>query len=442
MMYINIKIPVILSHNVAFHANKKVVIMTQKGIISEPVLNSLFNSPDFLKEAMAKFKSGHSFTGKDGILTPLIKQIVDASLDGEMEQHLEECSQNDEPNRRNGKLYKTLKTADGQVEIETPRDRAGTFEPQLIKKRQTILNDGLDDKILALYGLGMSYEDIRKHMQEMYSVEVSAGLLSKITDKLLPIITEWRNRPLESIYTIVFLDAMFFKAREDGKVITKTVYNILGINQYGLKDILGFYISDAEGAHFWLGVLNDLKARGVEDILIACIDGLKGFPEAIAASFPKTEVQLCIVHQIRHSIKYVGSKHQKEFMRDLKTVYRADTKDLAEQHLIELDDKWGKQYPMVLKSWQSKWEHLSAYFKYSAEIRRLIYTTNAVEGFHRQVRKYTKSKGAFTSENALVKLIYSAYQRIAEKWNQPMHNWALIVSQLDIYFESRLNIGL
>lgn len=209
----------------------------------------------------------------------------------------------------------------------------------LIKKRQTILNESLDDKILALYGLGMSYQDIRNHMQEMYGVEVSAGLLSKITDKLLPIITEWRNRPLESIYTIVFLDAMFFKAREDGKVITKTVYNILGINQSGLKDILGFYIAEAEGSHFWLGVLNDLKARGVEDILIACIDGLKGFPEAIAAAFPKTEIQLCVVHQIRHSIMYVGSKHQKEFMRDLKTVYQADTKELAEQNLLELDDK-------------------------------------------------------------------------------------------------------
>lgn len=243
--------------------------MTQKGIVTDPVLNSPINSSDFLKDAMAKFKAGQSFTGKDGILTPLIKQIVDATLDCEMEQHLEECSENGEPNRRNGRLSKTLKTADGQVEIETPRDRAGTFEPQLIKNRQTILNDNLDDGILALYGLGMSYEDIRKHMNETYGVEVSAGLLSKITDKLLPIITEWRNRPLESIYTVVFLDAMFFKAREDGKVITKTIYNILGINQYGLKDILGFYISDQEGAHFWLGVLNDLKARGVEDILIA-----------------------------------------------------------------------------------------------------------------------------------------------------------------------------
>jgi putative transposase len=416
--------------------------MTQKDIISEPIFNASFNFADFQKEAIARLKSGQPLTGNSGILTPLIKQIINASLDAEMDEHLEDCSQSGEANRRNGRLPKTLKTADGSIEIETPRDRAGSFEPQLIKKRQTILNESLDEKIIGLYGLGMSYQDIRSHMQELYGVEVSAGLLSKVTDKLLPLITEWRNRPLESIYTIVFLDAMFFKAREDGKVITKTVYNILGVNQYGHKDILGFYIADSEGAHFWLGVLNDLKARGVSDILITCIDGLKGFPEAIAASFPKTEIQLCVVHQIRHSIKYVGSKHQKEFMRDLKTVYQADTRDLAEQHLIELDDKWGKQYPMVLKSWQNKWDNLSAYFKYSSEIRRLIYTTNAVEGFHRQVRKYTKSKGAFTSENALIKLIYSAYQRISEKWNQPLHNWALIVSQLDIYFENRLNIEL
>lgn len=247
--------------------------MTQKGTLSEPIFNSSINFTDFQKEAIAKLKAGHSFTGKDGILTPLIKQIVNATLDCEMEQHLEECLENEESNRRNGKMLKTIKTADGEVEIETPRDRAGTFEPQFVKKRQTILTDGLDDKIIALYGLGMSYDDIRSHMQEMYGVEVSAGLLSKITDKLLPIITEWRNRPLESIYTIVFLDAMFFKAREEGKVVTKTIYNILGINQHGLKDVLGFYIGDGEGAHFWLGVLNDLKARGVEDILIACIDG-------------------------------------------------------------------------------------------------------------------------------------------------------------------------
>ena len=397
---------------------------------------------DLGREALLQIQSGNTnLTGKDGVLTPLIKRIIEASLDTEMEVHLD-SEEHSLSNRRNGKSSKTLQTGHGPVEIETPRDRNGSFEPQLVKKRQTVLNESLDEKILALYGLGMSYQDIRNHMNEMYGTEISQGLLTKITDKLLPMITEWRNRPLESVYTVLFLDAMFFKSRENGKVVTKAVYNLLGINQQGHKDILGFYTAESEGAHFWLGILNDLKARGVEDILIACIDGLKGFPEAIAAAFPETEVQLCVVHQIRHSIKYVASKDQKAFMADLKKVYQAETKELAEQRLLELDDEWGKRYPMVLRSWQDKWEELSAFFKYSPEIRRLVYTTNPIEGFHRQVRKFTKSKGSFTSENALVKLLFCAYQRIKDKWNQPMHNWALIISQLDIFFPGRLKLEI
>lgn len=401
-----------------------------------------FDFSNFEKEAAEKIKSGQPLTGEGGILTPLIKRIVEASLNAELDEHIELCSASDIANRRNGKLSKTVQTGSGPVELDTPRDRAGTFGPQLVKKRQTILNESLDNKVLGLFGLGMSYQDIRNHMQEMYGTEISQGLLSKITDKLLPIILEWRNRPLESIYTIVFLDAMFFKARENGRVVTKTIYNLLGINQEGKKDILGFYIAESEGANFWLGALNDLKARGVEDILIACVDGLAGFPEAISAAFPNTEIQLCVVHQIRNSIKYIASKDQKSFLADLKTVYKAETKELAEQRLLELDEAWGSKYPMVTRSWQTKWDELSTYFKYSAEIRRLIYTTNPIEGFHRQVRKFTKSKGAFTSESALVKLLYCAYQRIKQKWNQPMHNWALIISQLDIYFEGRLKIEL
>lgn len=401
-----------------------------------------FDFTAFEKDAVEKIKQGQSITGKDGILTPLIKKIIEASLEAEIENHLESNSNETKPNRRNGHSKKTVNTSSSSFELETPRDRNGSFEPTLVKKRQTILNDSLDNKILALYGLGMSYSDIRAHMEEMYGVELSQGMLSKITDKLIPIIAEWRSRPLEKIYPIVFLDAMFFKAREGGKVVTKAVYNLLGINQFGHKDYLGFYIAESEGAHFWLGVLNDLKARGVEDIFIACIDGLKGFPEAIEAAFPKTEVQLCVVHQIRHSIKYIASKDQKEFLADLKLVYKAATKDLAEQKLLELDEKWGKKYPMVLKSWQTKWEALSTYFKYSPEIRRMIYTTNAIEGFHRQVRKFTKSKGAFTSETALSKLLYCAYQQIKKKWNKPLLNWALVISQLDIYFEGRLDIEL
>ena len=414
-----------------------------RGIIMTQLTNSdSFNFNDFKQEAIKKLKSGEPLTGDGGILTPLLKDIIEASLEGEIEYHLGECKSQNKPNRRNGKTTKIVKTCSGNLELDTPRDRNSSFEPEIVKKRQTVLNESLDNKIIALYGLGMSYQDIRKHMQEMYGTEISQGMLTKVTDKLLSSITEWRNRPLEEIYTVVFLDAMFFKARENGKVVTKTVYNILGVNQDGYKDILGFYTADSEGSNFWLGVLNDLKARGVKDILISCIDGLKGFPEAILASFPNTEIQLCVVHQIRQSIKYVASKDQKEFMSDLKTVYKADTKDMAEQYLLELDEKWGKKYPMVLRSWQSKWEELSAYFKYSAEIRRLIYTNNPIEAFHRQVRKFTKSKGSFTSEGALVKLIYCAYQRIREKWTMPISNWALIISQLDIYFEKRLNIKL
>jgi putative transposase len=276
----------------------------------------------------------------------------------------------------------------------------------------------------------------------MYGLEISTAKISLITDKLMPVITEWRNRPLEAVYPIVFLDAMHFKVREEGKVTSKAFYSVLGVNKDGRKDILGMYLSENEGAHFWLGVLNDLRARGIEDILIASIDGLKGFPEAIAQVFPKTEIQLCVVHQIRNSLKYVVSKDQKAFMVDLKLVYKATSKDLAEHRLLELGERWGKKYPAVIKSWQANWEALSQYFKYPEELRRIIYTTNIVEGFHRQIRKYTKSKGAFTSENALLKLIYCACQKILEKWDQPMHNWALIVSQLQIYFDGRLKLEL
>lgn len=240
----------------------------------------------------------------------------------------------------------------------------------------------------------------------------------------------------------MFLDAMHFKVREEGKVTRKAIYSILGINKQGIKEIIGIYLSESEGARFWLGVLNDLRTRGVEDILIASIDGLKGFPEAIAQVFPQAEIQLCVVHQIRHSLKYIVSKDQKAFMLDLRKVYQAISRDEAEQHLLELGEKWSKKYPAVIKSWHTHWEALSHYFKYPEELRRIIYTTNIIEGFHRQIRKYTKSKGAFVSENALMKLIYCACQKVMEKWYQPLHNWALIASQLHIYFEGRLHLEL
>lgn len=413
--------------------------------MKEDILKKVTESEDFDFEAFKEdvisgLKAGRPFLGKDGTVTPLLKRLIEASLEGEAEAHVADTKF--QSNRRNGKSSKKVKSDSGTFELETPRDRNGTFEPEIVKKRQTILNATLDNKILSLYSAGMSYSDVSGHLAEIYDVEVSEATISAITNKLLPLVSEWRNRALDAVYPIIFLDAMFFKVRDEGRVVNKALYNILGVNQSGHKEILGFYLADGEGSNFWLSILNDLKARGVEDILIACIDGLTGFPEAIAASFPKTEVQLCIVHQIRNSIKYVSSKDQKSFMVDLKTVYQAETKNLAESNLIKLEEKWGKKYPMVLKSWNNKWENLSAYFKYSHDIRRMVYTTNPIEGFHRQVRKFTKAKGAFTSESALFKLVYCACQKIKEKWNMPIRNWALIISQLDIYFPGRLKIEL
>lgn len=402
-----------------------------------------FDFNQFQKDAIDKLKSGQPLGGVDGVMTPLIKQILEAALEGEMESHIDDCKDQGEINRRNGKAKKMVKTTTtGSFELETPRDRSGSFEPEIVKKRQTVLNESLDNKILSLYAFGLSYEGITDHLKEMYGLDISTAKISQITDKLLPVITEWRNRPLNAVYPIVFLDAMHFKIREEGKVVSKAIYSILGVTPEGCKDILGIYLSESEGSHFWLGVLNDLRARGIEDILIASIDGLKGFPDAIAQVFPKAEVQLCIVHQIRNSLKYIISKDQKSFMADLKLVYKATSKDLAEQRLLELGEKWGKKYPAVIKSWHANWEALSQYFKYPEDLRRIIYTTNIIEGFHRQIRKYTKNKGAFVSENALIKLIYCACQKVVEKWNMPMHNWGLIVSQLQIYFEGRLNLEL
>ena len=401
---------------------------------------SLINQ-DSCAEIIRGLYQGKQLLGQNGLLTSLVKDLTKIALQGEMDAHLSNNSLEQGNNRRNGIGTKTMKTSSGSFELEVPRDRNGSFEPQLIKKRQTILNEELDNKILALYGLGTSYDGIASHLQEIYGVEVSQATISAVTDKLVPMIAEWRSRPLEAIYTVVFLDAMFFKVKQDNKVTTKAIYNIMGINQEGRKDIIGFYACESEGSHFWLGVLNDLKARGVEDILIACVDGLKGFPEAINTAFPRTEVQLCIVHQIRNSIKHVASKNQKEFILDLKTVYQAETKDLAEHNLLMLDEKWGRKYPIVIKSWNNNWDNLSSYFKYSAEIRKLIYTTNPIEGFHRQVRKYTKTKGAFTSENALFKLVFCAIKQITAKWNMPISNWSLAISQLDIYFPDRLKFG-
>lgn len=383
--------------------------------------------------------SKEPLSGPNGIMTKLLKQAMEATLEGEIENHFDENDVDEPDNRRNGHNSKIVKSKYGSFELDTPRDRNSSFEPQIIKKRQTHLNDEIEDKILALYSLGTSYNDISYHIQDLYGIELSHAMINSVTDKLLPQITEWRERPLESVYPIIFLDAMFFKARDNGAVITKAMYNIMGINSSGLKEILGFYICESEGSSFWLGVLNDLKARGVQDILIACIDGLKGFPEAIATAFPQTNVQLCIVHMIRNSFKLVASKDQKKFIADLKTVYQAPNEQVAHTNLLHLLDKWSK-YSAALKPWINHWDNLSTFFHFSPNVRKIIYTTNPIEGFHRQIRKFTKTKGAFTNENSLLKLTFAAILKISQKWYQPIPNWALTISELDIHFPNRLDI--
>jgi len=397
--------------------------------------NTSFDFNDAVKDIM----NGKSINGKDGILAPLVKQLVEAALEAEVQSHIAQDVFAGNKNRRNGTASKTIKTSEGAFILDVPRDRAGSFEPQLVKKNQTHLTDDIEQKVLSMYALGLSYRDIVKHVQDMYKIELSTGTINNITDKIIDKVKEWQNRPLEPIYTFVWLDAIHYKIKDGGKYDTKAVYTVLGMDKDGKKDVLGLYVGESEGANFWLGVLTKLQNRGVKDILIASVDGLNGFPEAIKSIFPKTEVQLCIVHQIRNSLKYVASQDQKEFMKDLKLVYQATSKNIAEDALLKLDEKWGKKYPIVLNSWNNKWENLSNYFKYPYPIRKIMYTTNIIESVHRQFRKLTKTKGAFPNQNSLLKLLYMGIQNAKEKWTQPVHNWSLTISQLAIFFEGRLD---
>ncbi len=392
-------------------------------------------------KALKQFKQGKSLFGKDGAFAPLMKQFLEDALKAEMESHLDD-EERKLGNKRNGRGKKILKTKDGSFELETPQDRLSTFEPQIVKKRETVLADNLQDKIIGLYALGTSFRDISNHIKEMYDMDISHTLLSQITDRIIPEVKAWQNRPLESVYPIVWLDAMHYKVKDQGIVRHKAIYNILAINSSGKKEILGIYISESEGANFWLQVLTDLQNRGLKDILIACIDNLKGFAEAIQSIYPKTEIQSCVIHQIRNSMKYVASSDRKIFMADLKKIYKAETKSLAETELLNLGEKWGNKYPIVIKSWEDNWEKLSTYFEYTADIRRLIYTTNAVEGYHRQVRKVTKTKGSFTNDMSLLKLVYLATKNISKKWISPVSNWSLAAQQLAIKFGDRMPLEL
>lgn len=394
------------------------------------------------KKTLEQFRSGKDLFSKGGAFAPLLKEFLEAALQAELDEHLQEEDEAQQ-NRKNGYSTKQLKTASGTIELDTPRDRNSDFSPDIVKKRETILATSLESKIIGMYGLGMSLRDISTHIKDMYDTDISAATLSAITDKVIPLVKEWQARPLDSLYCMVWLDAMHYKVKEEDRVVTRCVYNILGITTEGKKEVLGMYVSHSEGANFWLSVLTDLQNRGVEDMLIASIDNLKGFAEAIVTVFPKTEVQSCIVHQIRNSLRYVGSKDQKEFMRDLKPVYQAVNKEVAEANLEKLSEKWSKKYSVVISSWQKNWEKLSTYFKYPAEIRKLIYTTNTIEGYHRQIRKVTKTKGAFTSDMALLKLMYLATRNIEKKWTMPLQNWSITISQLSIIFgHSRLNLTI
>lgn len=398
-----------------------------------------FDFAAFKKEATARLKKGETLLGRDGVFTPLLKEFLEEAMDAELESHID---LEDAPNRKNGKGKKQVKTPVGSIEIATPRDRNGTFEPELIPKRHKTLGVDLDRQIIALYARGASYGDIRDHLADMYGLDVSPATISRVTDKIMPLLQEWRSRPLERVYPFVWLDAIHYKVRHEGRVVNRAVYCIIGLNQEGYKDLIGMYIGENEGAKFWLQVLTDLQNRGVEDIFIASIDNLQGFADAIETIFPQTEVQLCVVHQIRNSQKYLSYKDVKPFMKDLQGVYKAATLEQAERSLDQLAANWQQRYPKVIESWRKNWPRLSGYFHYNKDIRRIMYTTNIIEGFHRQLRTVTKSKGAFQSEDALMKLLFLVQENICAKWNKPVHNWNQTLAQLSIIFADRLKLNL
>ena len=375
------------------------------------------------------------------MLKDLLGETIQTMLEGEIEEELGYSKYNyDEKNTqnsRNGYSPKKVRSEYGEVELNIPRDRNNEFKPQIIPKYQREIT-GIEGQIIALYAKGMSNRDIEDHLKNIYGIEVSSTMISKITDKILPEIKEWQTRQLEEVYPIVFMDAIHYSVRQDGVVIKKAVYILIGINLKGEKEVLGFWIGENESSKFWLNILNEIGNRGVEDILIISVDNLKGFSEAIKGKYPNSEIQKCIVHQIRNSIKYVASKDMKEFTKDLKTIYKAITLEQAADNLLHLEEKWGKKYRAAIKSWQDNWEELTTYFKYPEEIRRLIYTTNSIENFNRQLRKYTKTKSSYPTDDSLSKSIYLSIKEITKKWTGKVQNWGQIVSQLSIYFEGRM----
>ena len=371
-----------------------------------------------------------------------ISMFLENGLEGELDDELGyskyDYKNRDTDNYRNGHSKKTLKTSFGDMEIDVPRDRNGEFEPQLVKKQQTTLSGDIEEKIISMYAKGMTTSDIESHIQEIYGLEVSDTTVSRITDKILPVAKEWQRRPLESIYAVVFMDAIHYHVRKEGSIVKKAVYIAIGIDLDGKKDVLGMWIGENESAKFWLSVMNEIKNRGVNDILIACVDGLTGFTDAIDAVYPKTEIQQCVIHQIRNCTKFVSYKDIKALMADLKAVYQAPDEQSALFQLEVFDEKWGGKYPKIAISWRNNWVNLSTYFKYPQEVRTLIYTTNSIEGFNRQLRKVTKNKGVFPTDDSLFKMLYLAMMDITKKWTGRRKDWGQIHSQLEIFFADRL----
>ena len=401
------------------------------------------------EEEIEKILSGIDFrnltteeiTGPNGLLKQFTKRLLEQAMNAEMTNHLgyekHQAESGKTSNSRNGKSQKTVKTEIGEVNIDVPRDRNSEFEPQIVKKHQRRF-DGFDGQIISMYARGMTTRDIQGHLKDIYGVEVSPDLISDVTNSIIEDVREWQNRPLDSIYPVVFLDAIVIKGRTDGKVINKSVYTAIGINMQGNKEVLGLWISETEGAKFWLGIITELSNRGIKDILIACIDGLKGFPEAINSVFPQTRIQLCIVHMVRNSTKYVTWKERKIICADLKNIYGASTEREGLDALDVFAEKWDQKYPMISKSWKINWENLNEFFSYPGDIRKAIYTTNAIESLNSSLRKVTQKRSAFPTDDAIYKVLYLALNNVSKKWTMPIRNWGAALNQFAIYFGDRV----
>lgn len=400
-----------------------------------------------LRKMMSEYIKCNDISIKNGTdVNSIMKDMMLVLLEGALNEELNEelgyskydYRNKETENSRNGHSSKTMHTSYGDMDVSIPRDRNGEYEPQLIKKYQNTITQDMEEKIISMYAKGMTTSDIESHMRELYDMDISDSTISRITDKILPIVKEWQERPLSEIYAVVFMDAIHYHVRSEGRIVKRAVYIVLGINMYGNKEILGMYVGENESAKFWLSIMNGLKNRGVQDILIACVDGLTGFPQAIEAVYPRTEIQQCIIHQIRNSTRFVSYKDIKKLMADLKEVYAAPTEEIALDKLEKFSEKWDSKYPKIYKSWSNNWATLSTYFKYPEAIRKLIYTTNAIEGFNRQLRKVTKNKAVFPSDDSLLKILYLATMDITKKWTGHRKDWGQIHSQLEIYFEERL----